>query len=164
LRAARLAHAAVTSADEAAVAAACGLPVAAVHGAASYYADFGGARGARHVRVCAGTACFVASGGGGRRADVERALGVAMGGCAADGGISLQPVHCLGYCDAGPAALDGDAPRAGPDLAEVARSGLRGRGSAGFQCDPPLGDPGEHGQRHDGQWLPEHRLGAIPAR
>src|SRR6266508_729158 len=94
LRDAGAAHGTVTPADEAAAAATAGLPVAAVHGAASYYADLAGARGARHVRVCAGTACFVASGGGGHLAEVERALGVPAGGCAADGSVSLQLVHC----------------------------------------------------------------------
>lgn len=40
------------------------LPRAHVHGAASFYADLGfGPRASRHVRVCAGTACFAATGG-----------------------------------------------------------------------------------------------------
>jgi NADH:ubiquinone oxidoreductase subunit F (NADH-binding) len=30
--------------------------------------------------------------------------------------VSLQAVHCLGYCYGGPAVLDGDAPRAGANL------------------------------------------------
>jgi NADH:ubiquinone oxidoreductase subunit F (NADH-binding)/NADH:ubiquinone oxidoreductase subunit E len=166
--------------DERRAAGEAGVPAAAVHGAATYYADLQGRRGTRHVRVCAGTACFVASAGGAHIAEVERALGVKAGQCAADGSVSLQAVHCLGYCYAGPAALDGDTPCTGPDLAaqltgsaprtaaeiparvvggpmlldsrpewsvwplvlrdggaervrrEVALSGLRGRGGAGF--------------------------------
>ena len=69
------------------------------------------------MRVCTGTGCFIGSRGDSLGL-VESALGVAAGGCAADGSVSLQAVHCLGYCYAGPAALDGDAPRAGPDLVE----------------------------------------------
>lgn len=40
-----------------------GLPEAAVYGAASFYDDLSATRGARHVRACAGTACFAATGG-----------------------------------------------------------------------------------------------------
>jgi NADH:ubiquinone oxidoreductase subunit F (NADH-binding) len=122
----------------------------------------------------------VATGGGAHIPEVERALGVKAGQCSVDGSVSLQAVQCLGYCYAGPAALDGDVPHTGPDLAaqlsgaaqrsapaiparvagrpmlldsraewsvwqevqrdggsdrvlrEVAISGLRGRGGAGF--------------------------------
>jgi NADH:ubiquinone oxidoreductase subunit F (NADH-binding) len=94
------------------------LPEAAAHGRRTYFADLHAPRGERHVRVCAGTACFVAGGGGGHLPEVEAALGVAAGTCAPDGSVSLQEVHCLGYCYGGPAALDGDRPRAGADLAD----------------------------------------------
>jgi NADH:ubiquinone oxidoreductase subunit F (NADH-binding)/NADH:ubiquinone oxidoreductase subunit E len=115
---ARSDHGVVTAADERAVALASGLPSAAVHGTATYYSDLRGRRGTRHVRVCAGTACFIASGGGKHVARVSEALGVPVGGCCEDGSVSLQEVHCLGYCYAGPAALDDDEPRVGADLAE----------------------------------------------
>lgn len=93
-----------------------GLPAAAALGPASYFADFATPHGRRHVRVCAATACFAAEGGR-HLAGVEAALGVAAGNVTPDGETSLQAVHCLGYCYAGPAALDGDAPRTGPALA-----------------------------------------------
>jgi NADH:ubiquinone oxidoreductase subunit F (NADH-binding) len=93
------------------------LPAAADHGARTYYADLQAPRGRRHVRVCAGTGCLAASGGG-HVAAVERALGVSTGACSTDGEVSLQEVRCLGYCYAGPAALDGDRARAGADLAD----------------------------------------------
>jgi bidirectional [NiFe] hydrogenase diaphorase subunit len=100
------------------IAAELALPRAHVNGAASFYGDLGfEARGERHVQVCAGTACFAASGG----THIERLaeeLGVAPGAVAEDGGVSLQPVHCLGYCYGGPSALDGEEPCAGPDLVE----------------------------------------------
>jgi NADH:ubiquinone oxidoreductase subunit E len=48
--------------DLARIAGAFGWPVAAVTGTASFYADFAeGRRGRRHVRVCEGTSCFVAT-------------------------------------------------------------------------------------------------------
>lgn len=94
-----------------------GRPVAAVTGTSSFYADLNSGRGRRHVRVCEGTSCFVSSGG--RSVDTaESVLAVARGGCSRDGSVSLQPVHCLGYCYASPAALDDDQPRTGPRIDE----------------------------------------------
>lgn len=108
-----------------------GLPAAAVYGAATFFADLAlPRRGSRHVRVCDGTACFVAAGGRHVPA-VAAALGTAAGGCAADGSLSLQRVACLGYCYAAPAVLDGDDPRTGPDVAEQ----LAGRAPP---RDPPI--------------------------
>lgn len=95
---------------------AANLPAAAEYGTATYFTDLSSPTAPRHVRVCAGTACFIA-GGGRHIAQVEQALGVRAGGCSDDGAVSLQEVHCLGFCYGGPAALDGDAPAAGPDLA-----------------------------------------------
>lgn len=118
LRRARTEDGVAGAAGERAAADRAGVPLAAVHGAASYYADLQGRRGRRHVRVCAGTACQVAGAGGRQLAGVERALGVGVGRCSPDGAVSLQAVHCLGFCYAGPAALDGDVPCAGPDLPE----------------------------------------------
>ncbi|MGH3390681.1 MAG: NAD(P)H-dependent oxidoreductase subunit E [Actinomadura sp.] len=92
------------------------LPLAAVAGAASFYADLaGGGHGRRHIRVCEGTSCFVATGGR-HVAQAEAAFGVKCGACAPDGSLSLQGVYCLGYCYASPAALDGRVPRVGPGL------------------------------------------------
>ncbi|MGW7363746.1 NAD(P)H-dependent oxidoreductase subunit E [Streptomyces sp. NPDC054841] len=98
------------------VAAAIGLPPAAALGPAGYYADLAAPHGRRHVRVCAATACFAAQAGR-HLADVERELGVTAGTASPDGETSLQAVRCLGYCYAGPAALDGDTPCTGPTLA-----------------------------------------------
>ncbi|MEV0724300.1 NAD(P)H-dependent oxidoreductase subunit E [Micromonospora purpureochromogenes] len=93
-----------------------GWPVAAVTGAASYYADFAeGRRGRRHVRVCEGTSCFVSTQGQ-HIAHLERALGVRLGECAADGSVSLQGVRCLGYCYDSPAVLYGEQPGSGEQL------------------------------------------------
>ncbi|MDW4909244.1 NAD(P)H-dependent oxidoreductase subunit E [Streptomyces sp. ADMS] len=98
-----------------AVAAQVGLPAAAALGPASYYADLTATHSRRHVRVCAATACFAAQAGR-HLADVENALGVIPATASPDGDVSMQAVRCLGYCYAGPAALDGDTPCTGPTL------------------------------------------------
>ncbi|MFE9644469.1 NAD(P)H-dependent oxidoreductase subunit E [Streptomyces sp. NPDC006365] len=97
------------------VAARVGLPAAAALGPASYYADLAAPHGDRHVRVCAATACFAAAGGE-HLAEVERELSVAAHTASPRGEVSLQAVRCLGYCYAGPAALDGDTPCTGASL------------------------------------------------
>ncbi|MFE0452372.1 NAD(P)H-dependent oxidoreductase subunit E [Streptomyces sp. NPDC058914] len=97
------------------VAAHIGLPAAAALGPASYYADLAAPHGNRHVRVCTATACFAATGGE-HLADVERELGVAAHTASPCGDVSVQAVRCLGYCYAGPAALDGDTPCTGASL------------------------------------------------
>ncbi|MFE5912535.1 NADH-ubiquinone oxidoreductase-F iron-sulfur binding region domain-containing protein [Streptomyces wedmorensis] len=96
---------------------AAGLPPAAGLGPATFFADLAAPHGERHVRVCTATACFAARRGE-HLAEVERALGVTAGTVDESGSTSLQTVHCLGYCYAGPAALDGTLPRTGPDLAD----------------------------------------------
>ncbi|MFJ5156688.1 NAD(P)H-dependent oxidoreductase subunit E [Streptomyces sp. NPDC088353] len=93
-----------------------GLPAAAALGPASYYADLAAPHGRRHVRVCEATACFAAQAGR-HLTDVEQELGVTAGTASLDGETSLQAVRCLGYCYAGPAALDGERACTGPTLA-----------------------------------------------
>jgi NADH:ubiquinone oxidoreductase subunit F (NADH-binding)/NADH:ubiquinone oxidoreductase subunit E len=99
-----------------AVAADTSLPAAAALGPAGYYADLAAPHGRRHVRVCAATACFAAQAGQ-HLTEVEHELGVTVGAASPDGETSLQAVRCLGYCYAGPAALDGDTPHVGETLA-----------------------------------------------
>lgn len=93
------------------------LPEAAAYGAQTYFSDHRVPRGDRHVRVCTGTGCFAATGGR-HVTETADALGVGIDQCAADGSVSLQSAHCLGYCYASPAALDDDAPRVGGTLVE----------------------------------------------
>jgi NADH:ubiquinone oxidoreductase subunit F (NADH-binding)/NADH:ubiquinone oxidoreductase subunit E len=87
-----------------AVAAELGVPRAHVSGAVGFFADLGyGPRAQRPIRVCAGAACLAASDGhAGRVAAVDR----------------VDPVYCLGYCYAGPAALHAEQVCTGADLAE----------------------------------------------
>ena len=161
---------AVTRADERATAAELHVPLAAVHGAATFYDDLAKTRrGSRHVRVCEGTACFVADGGQ-HVADVERALGVSVGACRQDGLVSLQAVRCIGYCYAAPALLDGTVPHAGPTLADEL---ARGRPDA-----PPIpvvaitepvvlagivagDDPWQHWPEVLGSWPPQRLIDEL---
>jgi NADH-quinone oxidoreductase subunit F len=107
-----------------------GLPAAAGSGPGSFYADFSTPRGRRHVRVCGAAACMAASGGT-HAQQVAAALNVPVDTCSADGSVSLQEVRCLGYCYAGPAALDGQTPCVGQDLAAQLTGALPPH-------DPPL--------------------------
>ncbi|QYX81845.1 NAD(P)H-dependent oxidoreductase subunit E [Streptomyces akebiae] len=122
-----------------AVAAGVGLPAAAGLGPATYYADLAAPHGARHVRVCTATACFAARAGR-HLTEVEHELGVTTGTASPDGGTSLQAVRCLGFCYAGPAALDGDIPCTGPTLAGQL-SGREPSRAPGIPAADDTGDP-----------------------
>jgi len=92
-----------------------GLPEAAVYGVSTFYDDLLQPRGARHVRVCTGTACFAATGDAHVEA-LREGLGLQLGERAADGSISLADTVCLGFCHSSPAVRDGDVIDAGPDV------------------------------------------------
>lgn len=115
------------------------LPAAAVRGPATFFADLATPAASRHVRLCTAAACFAATGGGRHLADVTTVLGVDGGGLSPDGSTSLQPVRCLGYCYAAPAALDGDAPCTGLGLAEqLAGTRARHDPEISVVCDSPV--------------------------
>jgi bidirectional [NiFe] hydrogenase diaphorase subunit len=103
----------ITDDDRRVAAERSGLPEAAVHGVSTFYDDLLAPRGARHVRVCTGTACFSATGDA-HVEDVEHAFGLKLGERAADKSLSLAETVCLGYCHASPAVRDGDIVDAGP--------------------------------------------------
>ncbi|CAM01731.1 NADH:ubiquinone oxidoreductase subunit F (NADH-binding) [Saccharopolyspora erythraea NRRL 2338] len=111
----------ITGADVRRVADELGWPVAAVAGAASFYADLTAPQGLRHVRVCRGTSCFVSSYGR-NVAQVEAALGLRCGMRDPEGIVSLDGAYCLGHCYASPAALNGSTPMTGRRLGERLRS------------------------------------------
>lgn len=118
LRRAKAAHGRLSGAEVTAVAEELDLPRAHVNGAASFFADLAPSPAARRcVRVCRGTACMAAALGRHLSA-CEHALGVKENTVAADGSTALSGVYCLGYCYGGPAALDGEQPLAGEDLAD----------------------------------------------
>ncbi|MFI0821282.1 NAD(P)H-dependent oxidoreductase subunit E [Streptomyces sp. NPDC021098] len=115
----------------------------------------------RHVRVRAATACF-AAGAGGHVAEVETGLGATAGSVTPDGETSLRAVRCLGYCYAGPAALDGDTPRTGPDLAGQLTGRVSPRAVPDIPAADATGDPVLLGGVVAGEpaWQPE--AGATP--
>jgi formate dehydrogenase subunit gamma len=91
------------------IAAALNLSRAEVHGVVTFYHEFRRTPPGRHVlRVCRAEACQAV--GGEAVADRARSsLGVNWHGTSADGTVTLEPVFCLGFCAAGPAALlDGE--------------------------------------------------------
>lgn len=87
------------------VADALNLTRAEVHGIVSFYHDFRRRPAGRHVlKLCRAEACQ-SLGGERLAAHGQSRLGVSWGGTTADGGVTLEPVFCLGLCASGPAAL-----------------------------------------------------------
>jgi NADH:ubiquinone oxidoreductase subunit F (NADH-binding)/NADH:ubiquinone oxidoreductase subunit E len=107
-------HGEVTDSDRRRAAEVSGLPEATVYGISSFYDDLLTPRGARHVRVCTGTACWAATGGAHVDAVCD-GLGLALGERRSDGDLSLAETVCLGFCHSSPAIRDGDLIDAGRD-------------------------------------------------
>lgn len=98
-------HGTISRSDLRAIARDLGLPVAAVTGTATFYADLAlPIQRKQHIRVCGGAACFVARRGCPAELDTRGDL---------DGAPSIQQVYCLGFCYAAPAALAGENPVVG---------------------------------------------------
>jgi formate dehydrogenase subunit gamma len=94
------------------VASALNLSRAEVHGCITFYHDFRPAPAGRHVlKLCRAEACQ-AAGADALHAMVLRDLNVDWHGTTADGGVTVEPVYCLGLCACGPCALVDDAPLA----------------------------------------------------
>ncbi|MEE2861326.1 MAG: formate dehydrogenase subunit gamma [Pseudomonadota bacterium] len=81
---------------------------AEVHGVISFYHDFRDhPAGRRVLKICRAEACQ-SVGGAGVAAETLARLGVDWHGTTPDGGVTVEPVYCLGLCACGPAAmLDG---------------------------------------------------------
>ncbi|MDX6683711.1 MAG: hypothetical protein QOG94_3750 [Solirubrobacteraceae bacterium] len=107
-------HGEITDDDRRLAAERSGLPQAAVDGVSS---DLLQPRGARHIRVCTGTACFATTVGAHVDA-LRRAFGCELGGLARDGSVSLAETACLGLCHSSPAIRDGDVVDAGAGAVE----------------------------------------------
>ncbi len=90
------------------VADALNLSRAEVVGVVGFYHDFRQSPPGRHVlRICRAEACQ-SMGCEALVTHLESRLGVEMGATTADGGLTLEPVYCLGNCALSPAAmLDG---------------------------------------------------------
>ena len=77
---------------------------AEVHGVVSFYHDFREEPAGRHVlKLCRAEACQ-AMGADRVAGHAQRVLGVGWHGTSA-GGVTLEPVFCLGLCACAPAAL-----------------------------------------------------------
>lgn len=91
--------------DIEAIAAEFQLPVAWVHGVATFYEDIvPHARGRAWMQCCQGTACLVDGSARAEKALLEY-LGVGEGQVTADGALSVEKVYCLGRCHAAPSAM-----------------------------------------------------------
>ena len=84
------------------------LGVAEVHGVISFYHDFRDHPAGRHIlKICRAEACQSVGGAAMAQRMLDR-LGVDWHGTTRDGGVTVEPVYCLGMCACGPAAmLDG---------------------------------------------------------
>ena len=112
----------ITDADRREAAKRSGLPESTVYGVSTFYDDLLQPRGARHVRVCTGTACFAATGD--EHVDrIREGLGLELGERSDDGSVSLAETVCLGFCHSSPAVRDGDVIDAGPDVVERVLAG-----------------------------------------
>ena len=91
-----------------ALADALNLSRAEVHGVVTFYHDFRREPAGRHVlKMCRAEACQ-AMGGEALVAHAEDRLGISCGSTSADGGVTLEPIYCLGLCATAPSAmLDG---------------------------------------------------------
>lgn len=90
------------------VAEALEVPLARVHGVATFYASFHLEPRGKHVlRVCQGTACHV--GGADRLVDaLSKHLGIGLGETTDDLVFTLESAACLGCCSLAPVVADAD--------------------------------------------------------
>jgi formate dehydrogenase subunit gamma len=87
------------------VAAALNRTRAEIHGVVTFYDDFRTSPRARHVvRLCQAEACQ-SMGSAAVATALAGRLGILMGETSSDGGVALEPVHCLGLCACAPAAM-----------------------------------------------------------
>ncbi|HSH49172.1 MAG TPA: formate dehydrogenase subunit gamma [Halomonas sp.] len=78
------------------------LTRAEIHGVISFYHHFRTAPPGRHViQVCRAEACQ-AMGGRQLEAHVKTRLGIDYAATTPDGGVSLEPIYCLGNCACAP--------------------------------------------------------------
>lgn len=108
--------------DRRRAAALSGLPEAAVYGISTFYDDLVQPRGARHVTVCTGTACWASDFGAHVEAVGER-LGLGLGERSEDGSVSLGETVCLGFCHTAAAVREGSVVDAGADVVDRVLAG-----------------------------------------
>lgn len=91
------------------IARALNLSRAEVHGVMTFYHDYRAHPAGRHVlKICRAEACQ-SMGGAGLEERAKKLLGIDFHETTLDGGITLEPVYCLGLCSCAPAVmLDGE--------------------------------------------------------
>lgn len=78
------------------------VPLEKVYGIVTFYSQFSlSPKGKYNVSVCLGTACYV-KGAGDLFDKLKDMLGLADGGCSADGKFSLESCRCIGACGLAP--------------------------------------------------------------
>ncbi|MBY3037958.1 formate dehydrogenase subunit gamma [Rhizobium laguerreae] len=85
------------------------LSRAEVHGVVTFYHDYRDHPAGRHVlKLCRAEACQ-SMGGDALAERVKALLGIDFHQTTLDGGVTLEPIYCLGLCACAPAAmLDGE--------------------------------------------------------
>ena len=85
-----------------------GIPLSEVSGVVTFYSFFTMVpKGKHNIKVCLGTSCYVR---GGQRliGDLQKKLGVDVGGTTEDRRYSLEVVRCIGACGLSPAMTVGE--------------------------------------------------------
>ncbi len=84
------------------------IPLEKVFGVATFYAQFSlSQKGAHHIAVCLGTACYV-KGSGKIMEELEKQLGIKSGEITDDAQFSLDATRCIGACGLAPVLTVGD--------------------------------------------------------
>jgi len=110
------------------IARARGVPLSQVFGVVTFYSQFRLApRGRTEVRICKGTACYVAGATQISEA-LEREYGINEGETTADGALSIEAVACLGCCGLAPVMMVEEEAHGqvdGPEAVRVVTSAVR---------------------------------------
>ncbi len=84
------------------------IPLSEVSGVVTFYSFFTMIPKGRHtVKVCLGTSCYV-RGGQKVLGELEKKLGISVGGTTDDRRFSLEVVRCIGACGLSPALTVGE--------------------------------------------------------
>ena len=78
------------------------VPLAKIYGVVTFYNFFKLQKAGKYIiQVCLGTACYLRAGDDLMK-ELERQLGIGVGGTTADGLFSIEAVRCLGCCGLAP--------------------------------------------------------------
>ena len=78
------------------------VPLAKIYGVVTFYNFFKLQKAGKYIiQVCLGTACYL-RGGDDLMKELERQLGIGVGGTTSDGLFSIEAVRCLGCCGLAP--------------------------------------------------------------